>query len=485
MTYHTALSTPKSAISLQDLVSLSTDFIFKFKELKIFGNTIFLLSQRNIEGVAALLAGLHSGLRVAILDHRQGIDRLKHCVSQTSATWIVDREGLNVYNKLGRSEQGDEVFQLPDHTHFSEHGIPRSRTQSASLSLEDINGEVVLFTSGSTGTPKGVIIGNKDLIQRISTERNWFQLDTGDNTLGVLPLSFDVGLTQLLGTLYASAHHVLGQSWLPVDILNTIAEQKITGLALSPVVWKTLLKFSDKERLWHTLNLLRYITLSGGDLDPSSLATITHNLNGPVFYKTYGQSEFFRIASFKTNLHPDKIRTVGKAYPGVTIRICDNDGVAVPTGSEGEIWAAGAGRMRGYTDQELLAENENDWHRTGDLGSVDEEGFLSIAGRKDEMIKILDQRVFPAEIAHSIDSILGVNGSEVVVIEHNEEYVIIAFVCLDQPDASEAELMRKLKMGLSRHMVPKNLCLIDSWPMTLSGKVDKISLKKTARSLLS
>lgn len=350
----------------------------------------------------------------------------------------------------------------------------------------------VLFTSGSTGLPRGVCIGREDLDQRARAEVDWFGLAGDDCILGLLPLSFDVGLAQLLGTLRAGGHHVLIDSWLPGDIAAAIATWSPAGLAASPMVWSTLLGFTDAQAVWDRLRTLRYATLSGGGLPEALLQRLLAQLSPCGLHKTYGLSEMFRIAAASPDVVRRKPASVGSAYTGTAHAILDDHGRRCPAGEIGEIVAWGAGRMLCYLGEPVQrprpalpglpagVDPDLAFH-TGDLGFVDADGHLHVVARRDDMVKIMDQRVYPNDAARGIEAILGIEAVYVVAVSDAEgKAVLVAFHDNSVWQGGEAQAVRRLRRSLPPHMVPRRLIGLDVLPVTASGKIAAETLRTKA-----
>jgi acyl-CoA synthetase (AMP-forming)/AMP-acid ligase II len=145
-----------------------------------------------------------------------------------------------------------------------------------------------LFTSGSTGRPKGVLIGERDLTARAWAEAQWDELHEADVLLNLLPFSFDVGLNQVLSAMCVGCSLVLLHSWLPADILDAVAERRVTGISAVPSVWSDVLKADLRFDTCKRHASLRYITISGGDLSQEKLDQLPAMLDGVGVIKTYG-----------------------------------------------------------------------------------------------------------------------------------------------------------------------------------------------------
>lgn len=360
-----------------------------------------------------------------------------------------------------------------------------------------------LFTSGSTGVPKGVLIGHGDLCARALGEIDLFGLSADDVLLGILPFSFDVGLNQLLSALVVGAELVVLDSWLPADVLRVSAERGVTAIAAVPSIWSAFLArglcfdTADRHRA------LRYLTVSGGDLTPGEHARMPTLGKGIRICKTYGQTESFRSTSLPPDEYPTCPTSVGRPLPGVTLHIVRDDGTIARAGEIGEIVHEGTGTMLGYLDGSHVAEKLRSPPRrvlsgegaravyTGDLGFCDDEGRVFLVGRRDELVKIDGNRVYPLEVQRLVAALPGVEAAEVVAVRDDASTRLAAFVVL----ASGAEmetfeettevgaLQRLFRERAPSYMVPSAWEVLATLPRTPSGKPDRAALVARARAL--
>ena len=286
-----------------------------------------------------------------------------------------------------------------------------------------------LFTSGSTGTPKGVLVGRQDLLERAETEIEWFGLSERDVLLSVLPFSFDVGFNQLMASLVAGSTLVILDSWMPVDILRAVAERGVTGISAVPSIWLDFLRAGFGFDRAGAHRSLRYITVSGGDLDASHLEALPGLGDGLQIFKTYGQSEVFRPTCLRPAEFGARMRSVGRPFGRSRVYVVRDDGSVAAPGERGEVVATGLGVMLGYLDgadeQNKLRDNpfrgpdDPDAKAvfTGDVGHLDEDGYLYLLGRRDAMLKIMGNRVYPAEVVTQLLALPGVLQAEVVGVD--------------------------------------------------------------------
>jgi acyl-CoA synthetase (AMP-forming)/AMP-acid ligase II len=350
-----------------------------------------------------------------------------------------------------------------------------------------------LFTSGSTGQPKGVLIGIADLVDRTIAEIDWFGLTADDVLLSILPFSFDVGLNQLLTTLAVGAEIVLLDSWLPADILATVEQRRVTGISAVPVIWQDMIQSGLRFDRAGRHRPLRYVTVSGGSLAPTHLERLPETVDHADIFKTYGQTETFR----STSLRPEDLRckpdSVGKAFPGARVYVVREDGSECAPGQAGEVVHSGLGVMLGYLGPDGTAQG-NDKKRsnpfsgaedpsphavfTGDWGHLDEEGYLFLHGRRDGMLKVMGNRVYPQEVTNQLLALANVrDGLALGLPTADGQCTLVAFIVpAATGELTVAAVRKQLNQRLPAYMVPKDIFLVDSIPRSATGKPDQSRL---------
>jgi acyl-coenzyme A synthetase/AMP-(fatty) acid ligase len=327
----------------------------------------------------------------------------------------------------------------------------------------------VLFTSGSTGEPKGVRVGRSDLDARALAEVEAFSLGSGDRILSLLVFAFDVGLNQLLSSLLAGSTLVVQPYWLPGDVLDAVEKERITGISAVPAVWRACL-VADAAFGAERHGSLRYLTISGGDL-PEPLLARMPGLAGPAgIIKTYGQTETFRSAMLLPAEFTERPTSVGRVFPGARFRVDPETA---------RIHHSGLGTMLGYLGSEGPPPESVD---TGDLGRVDEGGYLFVTGRDDDMVKRAGNRVYPGEVARALIAFPSVADAEVVAVRDDDgEGHLAAFVIVSGGDAPSR---RELTKELPGYLVPSVVCEVRSFPLTPNGKPDRRRMKEMAAEAL-
>jgi acyl-CoA synthetase (AMP-forming)/AMP-acid ligase II len=353
-----------------------------------------------------------------------------------------------------------------------------------------------LFTSGSTGQPKGVLIDEADLMRRVATEIAWFGLTASDVLLSVLPFSFDVGLNQLMTALGVGGELVVLDSWLPADILRVAAERRVTGISAVPSIWQDTINAGARFDTNARHASLRYITVSGGSLSRAALQRLPEIVGTAGVFKTYGQTEAFRATSLRPEDYHRKLDSVGKPFPGVHVYVVRDDGSRCDAGEVGEVVHTGLGIMMGYlgnADQTTkLRENPFRGKEdsspfavfTGDVGYFDDDGYLFLKGRRDSMLKVTGNRVYPQEVTNQIMTIPGVRDAVVVGVKQDDGQMrLVAFLTIAPGvDVSAGAVRKMLHAKLPAFMVPKDIVFVGHMPRTASGKVDERRLVEAANT---
>jgi len=357
---------------------------------------------------------------------------------------------------------------------------------------DSYNHAFCLFTSGSTGIPKGVLISRDDLFQRANTEAEDYELKESDRLLSLVPFSFDVGLNQFFSCFLTGAHLIILNSWFPKDILTTTKSLHITGISGVPMIWVDMISYQQEPSFERDIQTLRYITVSGGDLAQNQLLQLRRYFKNVNIYKTYGQTETFRSSMLRPWDFERKMTSVGKPVRGTQVFILDENNKIAPPNTQGEIVHYGDGTMLGYLNdvegtQEKLREvpdslkdvlTEGKVVFTGDLGKMDNEGYLYILGREDGMIKTLGYRVYPKEVENYILEHERVKYAAVTGISNGRMGQMILAEVVPKGPLDAEELSAYLRHRLPSYMVPAGIYIVDSLPLTENRKINYSEIKR-------
>jgi acyl-CoA synthetase (AMP-forming)/AMP-acid ligase II len=350
----------------------------------------------------------------------------------------------------------------------------------------------ILYTSGSTGKPKGVMLSHGQVIAGSSIVSDYLGITSNDRIIGVLPLSFDAGLNQLMTAVQQGGTYIPMTFTFAREIVQTLAREQITGMAGVPTLWSLMIQPSSGLEK-HDLPHLRYISNTGGRLPQTVLNALRKALSKTHVFLMYGLTEAFRstyLAPEELDRRPDSI---GKAIPNTEILLVNEQGKPCKPGEVGELVHRGPTVSMGYWGQPELSASVLRPHPfiapelgnservcySGDLVKMDEDGFLYFVGRRDNMIKSSGFRISPTEV----EEVLFQSGilREAAVIGIPDEtlgQVVKAYVApRDGETVTPEALVSFCAEKMPRYMVPKFIQIMDSLPKTPSGKVDYPALR--------
>lgn len=364
------------------------------------------------------------------------------------------------------------------------------RSAGARVAVVDVAGDELqrlMYTSGTTARPKGVCISHRNLAWKNLGYFVQFGFTDAEVTAVTGPL-YHVGALDMggLATLHAGGGLVLQRRFEPLELIELIERHRATSVWLAPAMVNALLQ-QRAALAAADLGSLRLI-LSGGEKMPESrLETVLDLFPGLWFADAYGLTETVSSDTFLPfERMRDKLGSVGRPLPHNEVRIADADGRSLPAGRIGEVLIRGPKVFAGYwRDPEATTRSFIDgWFRTGDMGRLDDEGFLYIEDRKKDMIISGGENIATPEIERVLYEHPDV--LEAAVVGHPDERwgeVPHAFVVL-RPDATvtEEELRAFCQRRLAKFKTPRYVTGVARLPRTPSGKVLKRDLRT---SLLS
>jgi acyl-CoA ligase (AMP-forming) (exosortase A-associated) len=344
----------------------------------------------------------------------------------------------------------------------------------------------LLYTSGSTGRPKGVMLSHANLWLGAVSVAHYLRLLPTDSVLGVLPLSFDYGQSQLLSTWAAGACVVPIEYLAARDVVRAVEAHRITTLAGVPPLWLQLVEAAWPPRAAYAL---RRLTNSGGRLPVSVVRRMRELFPAAEIHLMYGLTEAFRSTSLDPALldtHPDSI---GTAIPFADVMASRPDGSPCDPGEEGELLHAGPLVAQGYwNDPVRTAQRFRPapaasrypgiavW--SGDRVRQDEHGLFHFVGRDDAMIKTSGNRVSPTEVEEA--AVASGAAVEAVAIGYPDPRLGEAIALIVRGDEREGDsaLRAYLRRELPNFMQPSAILWRDALPRGPNGKLDREALKR-------
>jgi len=351
--------------------------------------------------------------------------------------------------------------------------------------VDDRKLAMIMFTSGSTGEPKGVMLTNANLLANARSITEYLPIDKDDRALALLPFCHAFGNSVLQTHLLMGATLIVdGSLTFPNTVPDALRRHRATSFSGVPETYHLLMSYSDLGR--ESLPEVRYMAVAGGALEPTAVLEVAGRLAPAEFYVMYGQTEATaRLAYLPPEDLETRVGSIGKAIPGVELKVVDQQGRSVEPGSVGDLCARGRNVMLGYwNDPETTSRTiEDGWLRTGDVATVDRKGYIFVQSRKDDLIKIQGLRTHPREIEELVSRHF--SGFRALVVPyrfHNATRLALYLVsgsASAEPPVSE--IRRLCLRTLPRPKVPSYIEVLERAPLNESMKLDREGLVRRAQ----
>jgi long-chain acyl-CoA synthetase len=342
---------------------------------------------------------------------------------------------------------------------------------------------LVMFTSGTTGTPKGASLTFAALQASVAGiavgsglggDGRLPRVPDRDPQLILVPLAHMGGFLGTLSAWWVGKPVLLTEKFSPGLIFDLVHRYRLGVLKLTPaMVWDLVQADSDGQ-----LPRVSSVNVGTAALPEATRIAFERKYGVPIL-RNYGQTEFAGAIAFErpddvaVGIRPDN--TVGRIAPGVEVAIVDADGNRVASGEVGEVTARATSAMSGYLDTAGRPADPGAWLHTGDLGVLDDEGFLSVVGRLRDLIICGGFNVYPAQLEAALNDVAAVADSAVVGIpdERLGEVPVAAVVLRRGEQATSDGIRCALRSSLAPYELPRRVLVVDDIPRLATGKVDR------------
>lgn len=451
------------------------------------GDRVLILLENSLAAAAAIMACSRLDAWAVALNARLAaaeVDRIReHCEPRAIlCTDAASSDAARHADRLGAQPVDDPAFgnwrmlsQLPAQPEPVAHA---NADQVAAM----------IYTSGTTGAPKGVMLTHRNVLFIAVVSGATRALNADDLVYMVLPISHIFGLAStFLGTVNAGGALMMTPRFDPTHMAQAL-EDGVTVFQGVPAMYARFLEVLDTEKRPFRAPRLRYLSCGGAPLDLDWKRRIEARF-GLAVNNGYGLTEASPTISQTLIPEPRQDDSVGPALPGVEVRFVDPQGIDVPEGEVGELWARGPNVMKGYYRDPAAtaaALTPDGWLRTGDLGRRAPDGYLHLVGRVKELIIRSGFNVYPPEVEAALNAHPDVVQSAVVGrrVSGNEE--VIAFVEVT-PGAStdEAALKAFVRDRLAPYKRPERVFVVERMPASATGKIQKHALTLMADTLMT
>ncbi len=484
-----------------------------------------LCVERSLEMIVGILGILKAGGAYVPLDPNYPQERLAFILEDANITIVVTQKQLidKLPSFTGSIVCLDQVKQEREHN-------PIGKITADNLAY-------VIYTSGSTGQPKGVLVNHFHVVRLFSSTDEWFKFGSDDVWTLFHSYAFDFSVWEMWGALLYGGRLAIVPYWIsrsPEAFYNLLCQEQVTVLNQTPSAFRQLMRIEQQACLTTQKLALRLVIFGGEALEIKSLKPwFDRHGDSPQLVNMYGITETTVHVTYHPLTKADIERTnsiIGRPIPDLQVYILDKHRQLVPVGVPGEIYVGGAGVTRGYLNRPKLtalrfsdcdprsAERNRTFgnysirlYQTGDLGRYLPNGELEYLGRIDEQVKVRGFRIELGEIEailhqHSaieealvlmretefVENIQLDDAASVTELrqflkgksksEHLSDRQLVAYcVSSQQPAPTITELRRWLKNQLPEYMIPTAFVMLDSLPLTPSGKVDKRALPNPDR----
>lgn len=351
--------------------------------------------------------------------------------------------------------------------------------------LEDRAGDtdphIIMYTSGTTGVPKGAVLSHRKTFFNVLNSDIFFDLGTRDRMIVTRPMFHSGGLiVDSAPVLYKGGTIIVKRRFRPVEILETVQKYRVTLMELPATVFQFMLNECNLDD--YDLSSVRCCFTGGERISLDVLRSLAEK--GLVVSQIYGLTEASTVFWLPMEEAREKMGSVGHSIFHGKVRIVDEKGNAVKSGESGEVVVKGPIVMSGYWQRPDLTEEviRDGWLHTGDIASMDEDGFVYIKDRKKDMYISGGENVYPAEIEKLLLSHPGVMEAAVIGVPDDKWGEVGKAFIVQRGDEKVVpdEILAFLKDRLAKYKMPRYIEIVGELPKTPSEKIRKYLLKKNS-----
>jgi len=446
------------------------------------GDRVAVYMPNRPEWVAAYYGIIRLGAVAVCVSSAYKQKEVTHLLNDSLVSQVITCEELlpQVPERDAVPSVADVVVWENDHVLASIFDINSTEHKPFSPVDCDLNDEcAILFTGGTTGIPKGAMLTHCSILYSAQNVCYHERAVPGDVALCFLPLNHVFGGVHIMNsTFYGCGTLVLHKSFDMDRLLSSVHNEKITRFYSVPTVFIRLLNSADSRKYLKSVNYC----FSAATSMASEIVRQWQEKFNLTIHEAYGMTETSSLVTFN-HLYRHKIGSVGTPAGIVEVKILDEENNEVPSGETGEIVIRGPNIMKGYFNkaEETGKVLRNGWLHSGDIGRIDEDGYLYIVDRIKDLIISGGLNVYPTEVEEILYTHTAVEECAVVGMPHTEYgEAVSAFVKKKQgTECSEEDLIAYCKKHIASYKSPKTILFVEELPKSPAGKILKREIRKS------
>ncbi len=461
------------------------------------GQKVAVMSVNSADYVVTYYACAMLGVTFVPMNYRAKDEELTHMlnVSQCQALFVSDRY-IDLVNRIRPTLTHTQHFIAYDN-HVADYQsyeqlLAHATEDDIWVEVDDSDPTILIFTSGTTALPKGVQLTYLDMTAYVTNQQP-ADPEVHDKLLVSAPFFHVAGATAMMLAIWSGRTLVILPAFTPELWLEAVDKEHTTHAFVVPTMLKRIMEVPDFNK--YDISSMRQITYGAAPMPYEVVrkACDVFPPKGCGLINAYGQTETTATLTFlgpedhdlstDTAIKEARLRSVGKPMPDVELQIQDDRHNPLPPGEEGEICVRSPRVMKGYYKQEdaTSAAIIDGWLHTGDVGKVDEGGYLFITGRKKDLIIRGGENISAGEIENTLESHPDVEEAAVIGVPDNDWGEVVKAVIVLKPGSTvtHAELTEYMKGKIASFKAPAYYALVDELPRNPLGKVLKTDLRKT------
>jgi fatty-acyl-CoA synthase len=462
----------------------------------VAGDRLGIWSPNNLEWVLLQYATARVGVILVCINPAYRTSELAYVLDQSGCRWLVAAPSFKTSDYRAmvdevRAERTDLervlFLESPEWDAFlaGADEVSDADLAAAEAPLQPDDPINIQYTSGTTGFPKGATLTHRNIVNNgfFTGERcGYSEVDRV-----CIPVPFYHCFGMVLGNLACTTHGativIPAPAFESGPVLETVAAERCTSLYGVPTMFIAVL--DDPTFADHDLSSLRTGIMAGSPCPVEVMTQVVDRMHMDEVTICYGMTETSPVSTQTEADDPleRRVATVGRVHPHVEVRIVDDEGATVPRGERGELCTRGYSVMKGYwNDPDKTAEaiDADGWMHTGDLATMDDDGYVNIVGRSKDMIIRGGENIYPREVEEFLYGHPDISDVQVIGVpdpRFGEE--LMAWIKLKPGAAGDAEEIRAWCSGrIAHYKVPRHIRFVDEFPMTVTGKIQKFKMRE-------